>query len=94
MFGDDFDDLEVLDCHLTVAHLTGHTHSLEDLGRIGAGAYRTGSAQTVVLAVCALAYTTEAVTLNDALVAFTFADADYVYEIAFVEQFGGGLRNP
>ena len=89
MFGDDFDDLEVLNRHLTITHLTGHTHTLEDLGGIGAGTYRTGGAKTVVLAVCALAYTTEAVTLNDALVALTFADAYYVNEIALVEQFGG-----
>ena len=85
MFGDDLDDLEVLNRYLTVAHLTGHTHSLEDLGGIGAGTYRTGRAQAVVLAVCGLADAAEAVALDYALVAFTFADADYVNEVVFAE---------
>ncbi len=86
MLGKGLDDLEILHCHLAVTHLTGHAHSFEHLGGIRAGTYRTGSTQTVVLAVGSLTNAAEAVALYNALIAFTLADALDVDEIAFGEE--------
>ena len=72
-----------------VAGLAGHTHTLEDTRRIGRGTNRTGSAETVVLAVSQVSDTAEAVSFDDALEAFTFGGADDVDELAFLKNING-----
>ncbi len=86
MLGQYFDYLQVLHSDALMTHLSGHAQTFEDLGRIGAGAYCTGGAQTVVLAVGGLTHTAEAVAFDYALESFTFGGADYVDESAFGEQ--------
>ena len=88
MLGKHFNDTEVLDGYLFVAHLAGHTHALEHLCGIRAGTYRTGSAQTVVLTVSGLTATAESVTLHYALIALTFAGADNIDEVSFSKEVG------
>ncbi len=51
VLGKHFNDTEVLDGNLFVAHLAGHTHALEYLCGVRAGTYRTGCAEAVVLTV-------------------------------------------
>ena len=86
VFGDYFNNLEVLHSHTFVAHLAGHTHSFEYLCGIGAGTDRAGRAQTVVLTVGSLTYATETMALNYTLEAFTLRGADDVDEVLFGKE--------
>ena len=86
MVCDHLEYLEVLNCHFLVAHLTCHTHSFEHLGGIRAGADRTGSAKAVVLAMSALAYATETVTLYHTLETFTLRGTLDVDEVILIEE--------
>lgn len=86
MFGHHAENLEILHGNLFVAHLACHTHAFEHFCGIRAGAYRTGSAETVVLAMGALTYTAETVTLNYALIALTFAGSLDIDKVAFAEK--------
>ena len=70
-----------------VASLAGHTHALEDTRGIGASANRTGSTQTVVLAVSHITDTAKTVSRNNALETLTFRGSDNVYKFAFLEDF-------
>ncbi len=75
LFREHFHNLQTANFHLGVTHVTTHTHAFHYFRserRVTQGA---GSAQTVVLAVCLLHDTTEAVPLNYTLETFTFGGA-------------------
>ena len=79
--------LKVVCSHLLVTHLTAHRHVLEHARRSGTSTDRTGLTQTVILTVSSLTYTTETMTLNDALESFTLRCACYINVSSIVEKF-------
>ena len=87
MFGDHFENLQVLSGNALAAHLTTHTHALEDLRGIRTCTNRTRLALTVVLTVSHLTHTTKTVTFYDTLETLTFRSSDYIYEVVFTEEF-------
>lgn len=66
-----FYHLQVLYGDSLIAHLAGHTQAFENLSWIRAGADRTRSTETVVLAMSRLANSTKTVALHNALETFT-----------------------
>ena len=86
MLGEHFDNLEILNSDAFVAHLASHAETFEYLCGIRAGTDRTGSTETVVLAVSSLTNAAEAVALNYALEAFTLGGTDNIYERTFLEE--------
>ena len=87
MFGDHFENLEILSGDALTAHLATHTHALENLRRVRTCTNRTGFALTVVLTVSRLTYTTKTVTFYDTLETLTLRSSDYVNEVFFTEEF-------
>ena len=72
--------------HAVATHLTTHAQTLENLGGVRTSTDRTGLAQTVVLTVSALAYTTKTVTLHNALETLTLRGTNHVYKSSVIEQ--------
>ena len=87
MFGDHFENLEILSGDALTAHLATHTHALENLRRVRTCTNRTGFALTVVLTVSRLTHTTKTVTFYDTLETLTLRSSDYVNEVFFTEEF-------
>ena len=75
---------------LNVTHVSTHTHAFHYFGGEGRVTERARSAQTVVLTVGLLHYTTESVTLHNALETFTFRSTHNGYFVAFLENFRYG----
>jgi hypothetical protein len=69
--------------------VSAHAETLEYTSRVRTCADRTWLTQTVVLTVSALAYTTETVTLYNALETVTLRDTDNVNELNIVEEING-----
>ena len=80
-----FKNLKMTHFLLNVAHVSAHTHAFHYFGGEGRVTERAGGAQTVVLTVGLLHYTTETVALHNALETFTFGCAYYGYFVAFLE---------
>src|SRR5690606_15778674 len=72
LFGNHFQDSQVLNRHLFTAHSPGHAHSLKNTSRIRRGTNGTRSAQTVVLTVGGLPNPAKTVTLHNPLETFSF----------------------
>src|SRR5690606_13342007 len=86
LVGHELDDAEILDLHAVTAHAAGHPEALDDFGRIGGGADRTGRPQAVVLTVGLLHDTAEPVALDDTLEALPLAGADGRHLLALGED--------
>ncbi len=91
MLWNNLQNLQVLHSHLYVTHLATHAETLEYTSRIRTCTNGTWLTQTVVLTVSALAYTTEAMTLYNALETMTLRDADNIYELNIREQIYSNL---
>ena len=69
-----------MSCHAVSTHLAAHSHTIEHLCGVRAGADRTRLALTVILTVGNLTYTAKTVALYNALEAVSLAGADDVDE--------------
>src|SRR2546426_910683 len=77
--------LQSLRCHTHMAHMTGHARPFEDTTRSGAGPNRSRGACAVRLAM-GLRPSTETMTFDSALEAFSFGGTDNVHRLANLEQ--------
>ena len=78
-----FSTLQVLNGHLTIAHLTRHAHAFVDTGWRGSRTNGTRSAHAVVLTVRRLTHTGETVAAHHTLESAALARAHNGDELAF-----------
>ena len=89
MFGKNLYYLKILNGNTFITHLAGHAEAFEHFCGVGASAYRTGSAEAVMLTVSLLTHTAETVAFHYALVSFAFGGTYHVNETTFLEEVNG-----
>ena len=85
MLRHNFNHLEVLHSNAVATSTASHTHTFNNFRREGRSDERTRSAETVMLTVSSLTYTTESVAFNNALKSFTFRSTDNIDPISLFE---------